>query len=399
MKKMLPAFAAFLLPMIGLTGTVSQQMRLLQDPGPLSIVHDQGYRDALRYVAANPSRTYVIRASGLAAGWYAYEGRKSRVFIAGSSVADIPIPPGSLPIARIPAQLDNGTFLFADRYLDETVANAKPVVEVHNPQGEDGLGKAKWYWLGDSMRVTVFTMSGPDQAVGILSLTGEAGPANPAPERVLRLTDVTTGTPHELKLQGQARLSVPVLLRRGVNNFVIETVSPKEVVTPIPGDPRKHLVRISQIEVERRDKQAPQGSAATPVIFPDNPQGEDRGPNGSSWYWVGKFMDLKIVWPEGQQGDARYELRFSAEAGPANPDRRRTIRILDLDAKTEEKVELSEPKKVAVGVKRRLGTTNLRVEVAFPAEQIAKIPSDPRNHMLRASEFEIVAIEPTKRRQ
>ncbi len=383
-------------------GFVAEHRLVAAHDSSLALVNKPEYHASLQYVAAHPDRTYIIRhPHGLAAGWLAYEARKSRVFIVSSALADVPLSPGAQAFSKVPDTLDRVTFISINGYRDETTSGGVPDIEVDNPQGQDGPDGGHWYWLGDALNIDFFAWSGDKPQEYTLSFRGEPGPANPSPVRAIRLTNLRTGQQETLRFAGPTKLSIPVLLVRGKNTFRVESLEPLEQVTRIPNDPRKHMSRLLEFALSpprpvgaadpRLSQMSSRDSIPAPLLVPHNPQREDRGADQSSWFWVGKQMELEIIRTDQSTEKFTYELTFDAQAGPANPDPKRKIRIRTADGRATDLSFTGTGQPTAVFTAPP-GSSRLQIEVLSPTEQTVHIPNDPRNHMLRAANFRVKLI-------
>ncbi|MFN0105245.1 MAG: hypothetical protein ACKV2U_24560 [Bryobacteraceae bacterium] len=383
-------------------GYLSEHRLVATHYSSLALVNRKEYKETLQYVAAHPERTYVIRhPHGLAAGWLAYEGRRSKVYVVSGALSDITLSPGSQTFTKIPDVIDRVTFISINGYRDETTNGGVPDIEVDNPQGQDGGGSARWYWLGNALNVDVFCWTGDKAQEYSLSFNAEPGPANPSPSRTILLTSLRTGQEQPLRFVGLTRLAVPVVILRGKNTFRVESTEPLEHVNRIPNDPRKHLSRLFDFTLSspkaitdgdpRLSQLTSKDLVPLPLLTPHNPQLEDRA-GDQTWYWVGKQMELEVVRLDKSTQKLVYELTFDAQAGPANPDPKRKIRIRNAaDSRATEFSFTASGQPTAVFTAAP-GSTRLIIEVLSPTEQKVKIPNDPRNHMVRASNFRVKTV-------
>src|SRR5262249_11976500 len=89
----------------------------------------------------------------------------------------------------------------------------------------------------------------PGELFGQLRFSAVAGPAHPTARRVMALVNRASGERKILTLNGGDGLSAGGRLLPGVTTLGLEVVEPKEHVNALRDDPRKHMVRLSRIEV------------------------------------------------------------------------------------------------------------------------------------------------------
>lgn len=373
-----------------------------QGNGALSLLNKKEYKDALKYVATHPERTYVIRyPDGLAAGWLAYEGRYSKVYVLSSPISDLPIAPGSLPFTVMPDGLDpNGiTSINMSGYHDVTANGGVPDMQIMNPQGQDGNNSEIWYWLGDTMNMEFFRWTGEGSREYMLSFRAEAGPAHPSPTRTISLTNLRNNETKVLRFLGSTLLTVPIVLVQGKNLFRIDSVEPIEHVNRIPNDLRKHMSRLSSFTlgppkpISDSDPQVSNQklSDSQPLLAPKNPQGEDQA-GGRSWYWIGRQMELELIRTDSKSTNVLYELTFDAEAGPANSDPKRKIRVRNTSDNRATDFSFTGTGKPVITFTARPGSTRLIIEVLSPTEQKTHVPNDQRNLMVRVEHFSVKPV-------
>ena len=370
----------------------------------LSLLYKKEFKETLKYVAAHPERSYIIRhPDGLAAGWIAYEGRGSRIYIVSRGLSDVPLTPGVFAFSTMPEALspEGVTSITTEGYRDIPLSGDAVDLEVYNPQGQDGGGSATWYWLGDQLNVEFYRWAGETPKEFTLTFRAEPGPAHPAPVRTILISSLRTGQRESLRFAGLTKLSVPIVLVRGKNSFRIESVEPLEHLNKNPGDARKHMSRLFDFAVAqpkpigaddpRISHLNSRNAIPLPMLAPHNPQGEDRA-GDQTWYWIGKRMELEVIRTDQSARNLVFELSFGTDAGPANPDPKRKIRVRNLlDNRTTE-YSFTGSGSPSVVFNAVPGSTRLAIEVVSPAEQTVLIPNDPRNHMVRAFDFKVKLV-------
>jgi hypothetical protein len=134
-------------------------------------------------------------------------------------------------------------------------------------------------------------------------------------------------------------------------------------------------------------------SGADPQIIVRNSQGMDsRGK--ATWYWIGSEATFEVIDFAPPPGNAACEIAFDASAGLANPEPLRTVALADTD-KIVQKVSFTREAAIHFQITPKRGKNVYSLKVLFPTEQTQKIPSDPRNHMLRIEHITIRRIQPT----
>lgn len=388
---------------LGFCGYASEHRVVAGHEGSLVTLNTAEYRQMEAYVSAHPERTYIIlHANGLAAGWLSLAARNSSVYLISRSLSDLPVPPGSLPFAKMPDLSDPTllTTLTEAGYMDLAKSPGKADIEVSNPQGQDGSGTAVWYWLGDSMMIDFYRWAGDKNAEYPLSFGAEVGPANPLPLRKIRLINTETGHQYALEFNGRGQLSVPIVLALGKNSFRLESVSPTEQVTRIPSDPRKHLTRVFGITLgeprsirsdDPRILAEVSSTEVAPLIEVHNPQHEDRA-GMSVWYWLGEAMEVVVTRRDQAKETLLYEISFDAIAGPANPDPKRRLLFEQLGSSNSKEFEFQHGDRAAFQFVAPAGDTRIRIKVLSPTEQKVHVPGDPRVHMVRVSDLRIRVV-------
>jgi len=390
--------------LLAVCGFAVQHRMVATQHSAVTLVSSKTFKDSLAYIKAHPERIYVVNhTDGLAVGWLAYEGRFSKVFLRSPRLSDIELGPSLQAYMKPPSHVDSNllTSVTADGYKDITRDGGAVDMAFSNPQGQDGGGSAMWFWLGDKMMVELFRWHSGAPQEYILTFGADAGPANLSPDRVLRVTNLGTGHEQPIRFTHSGKFSVPLVLVPGENRVQIESVTPVEHTVRNPNDPRKHMSRLhsfilsSPKQLQAGDPRAVQTSAGKspplPLLTPRNPQNEDRA-GDTVWYWIGKQMEVEVSREDGSSKDFVYELSFDAQAGPANPDPKRKVRIRTATDKIGTEVSFSgedHPKAIFTA---QPGTTRVLIEVLSPTEQVVRVPNDPRIHMVRASNFKVKLI-------
>jgi hypothetical protein len=148
----------------------------------------------------------------------------------------------------VPQPLSDEIVLSAAGPRDLLAYDGPPDVTVNNPQGVEGGGPTAFYWLGDQMTLEVTRYGPPGPRDYDVTFLAQAGPANPRRDRALELIDAA-GRRHSLAFETAATLSARLTLAGGKSLLTLRVVSPTEQVVKVPGDPRKHMVVISQLAI------------------------------------------------------------------------------------------------------------------------------------------------------
>ena len=138
----------------------------------------------------------------------------------------------------------------ADLY-DFLFPTAAPEVTIINPQGKDHDGDSFCYWVASSCIIDLHLRDSRHAVTPFdLSLDLVAAPANRSPYRSVELMG-ESGGPQIANFRGRQLVHFPILLKYGPNRFTLRVVAPTEWQVHIPGDPRKHLLRIESIGLKR----------------------------------------------------------------------------------------------------------------------------------------------------
>jgi hypothetical protein len=129
------------------------------------------------------------------------------------------------------------------------LAPATPALSVVNPQGKDQAGDKFWYWVGDTAQVKLAIPVDSKERALRLTFRAEAGPANPIPARTVRVRNSERKFERVFSFTGVTFIDVVVPVVPGDNRYLLEVVSPTDQTVKIPGDPRKHMVRVSDLSV------------------------------------------------------------------------------------------------------------------------------------------------------
>ena len=130
-----------------------------------------------------------------------------------------------------------------------------------------------------------------------------------------------------------------------------------------------------------------------PNLLVRNPQGLDGG-GESTFYWIGPDATLELVDYSAQGTPVRhFSLEFVAMAGPANPVLERSLVLVGPDGR-KQKFDFTSSATGHFEVDVRPGKNIYTLKVAYPTEQTFKIPTDPRDHMVRIQQFALTNLPP-----
>ena len=116
--------------------------------------------------------------------------------------------------------------------------------------------------------------------------------------------------------------------------------------------------------------------------------------SGSSWFWVAKDMEFQFQRTDDTSTNQIYQLTFRAEAGFANPNPERTIRLTHLETGTETILKLAGAATLSATLNLKPGTNTVKLAIVGDLPQIVKAPGDLRIHMLRVEEFRLRYLRP-----
>jgi hypothetical protein len=379
-------------------GYIRHHLGVFRQDGMLQVLGNPTLREAFRFASTHPSATYLIKESdGMVAAWLAYHTFHSKSYYDAPSLSDLPIPSGLFRFSTPPADLQP-TLISRNGIRDASTRLPIPDILVSNPQGQDVAGSSVWYWLGDALTIEVGRWDGSTTPKTVtLSFTAEPGPANPSPNRSFNVISARDASLTKVEITGTKTVKVPVVLYPGLNKLQVESVDPIEHVVKLPGDARKHLTRLSNFSTSEGGSAplsvaASQPSAgATPEVTVVNPQGKD-GSGDKFWYWVGREAQLQVpLSPDSP--DRAFRLKLRAEAGPANPNPARKIRLRRVGQKFERVYSFNGVTLVDVVIPVTPGENTYLLEALEPTVQTVKIPGDARNHMVRVSDISIARVK------
>ena len=235
--------------MAGVWGSAQMLASVVRNEGILTIVNSAQTRSLYQQLEANPGRTYLLNEQhNILNTWLAYHARQSMVYADVDFIGDRPTPSSSFEFRRPPPGLDLA-LLNRNGIKSISTTRSAPDILVRNPQGIEGSQESTFYWIGDSASIEFFHFS--QKAEGfIFTLRALAGPANPSDHRVVALIPAEAGEASltlSFKLDG--RLDFPIHLRPGRNIYTFKVLEPSDWLVHIPGDARKHMVRIQELNL------------------------------------------------------------------------------------------------------------------------------------------------------
>jgi len=144
---------------------------------------------------------------------------------------------------------------------------AIPELKVINPQGKDHDGDKFCYWIANSCVIDIrFRNSRRPTFPFELFLDVIAGPANRSPRRTIEIVD-DAGRAQTATFYGRQIVHFPINIKHGLNSFTLRVVSPTDWQVHIPGDPRKHMLRLESIDLKRVSSGTPSPTASHPELL------------------------------------------------------------------------------------------------------------------------------------
>jgi hypothetical protein len=236
------------LVVLSLVGYAQEMSGVVGGGEALAILNGPALRAAYRYLDSHPGSTVLIQEPNpIVVGWLSYHGRTSAIHVDRFLLEGDYLPPGDWPFYAAPMDMD--TALVADSHglKPACTRSSSPSVAVRNQQGVDWDDTGVWYWMGDGLD---FLIAAPDGENGrqqwILEFVASPGPGNPMPWRRLVLTSAET--PDVIvDILGREMVRIPVKLTKGPTIVHLRGLWPTEQTEWVPNDPRKLMVRISNV--------------------------------------------------------------------------------------------------------------------------------------------------------
>jgi hypothetical protein len=381
-------------------GTYHHHLPIFQHAGILQSLQADGVVAAIKYAEAHSGKTYLIKtANPYAAGWLAFHTRNSNSYLASLGMADFSLSRNAYEFTRVPDYVPGMILLSENGVRSQETTGGVPTLDIYNPQGEERDAHNVWYWLGENLVLEMSRWDDDPRPVQYkLKVRVDPGPSNSSLYRKMRLTNSRTGLAEIIETNAGQTPSIPVILAPGRNPFYLELLEPSQVTVPSTHDPRKLMVRlINPALIEPQPIANPDpaltralaiGIPPAPTITGINPQKEDRS-GDSSWFWVAKSMDLEIHRVDSDPIDHIYKLAFRAEAGFANPDLHRTLRLTHAETGTETILQVRLIGVPSATLNLKPGLNHIKLEIVGDLPQLVHAPGDPRVHMLRLMEFNL----------
>lgn len=227
---------------------------IIRNEGILTLVNSAQTRALYRQLEANPGRIYLLNEQhNILNAWLAYHARHSRIYADVEFIGDRPTPSTLFIFRRPPPRLDL-SLLNRNGIRAISLTSSIPDILVRNPQGIEGDQNLTFYWIADSAFVE-FLHLGKQPEDFVFTLRGLSGPANPDSHRVVSLVAQTIASePLVRAFDGDAKLVFPVHLRPGRNVFIFNVIEPTEWLVHLPGDARKLMVRIQELNLTPANK-------------------------------------------------------------------------------------------------------------------------------------------------
>ncbi len=239
-----------LLVCLSLPGTLAKQMDVVSSSvsEPLGAVDTAATRRVFEQLEASRGATYTLRERHpIVNAWLAYHARHATLYSDVEVVGDRVMPADQFAFRRPPSPSARGSLVFGDAVVAVGTHDGGFMVEVANPQGDERAGDEEFYWLGDQIKIFVESLSDRPRMC-TLTLLASPGPAHPDATRTVQLSGA--GQPQQRTFERTEVLSFGVPLAPGTNELDLAVLAPTEWLVKLPGDPRKHMVRVSRIAVE-----------------------------------------------------------------------------------------------------------------------------------------------------
>lgn len=240
-----------LVPFIALSGYASwiYIYNVVQNHGILQSVNTPRLREIYRELEKSKGRYLINEEHCITNAWLAYHARKSDVYFESNKITDRPVPLDQFAFRRIPDNPVGVKLVNANGIKDIDSYQGLPEFLVRNLQGIDQQGLLVWYWVGDSMEIEFVRFNSvQSQEHYRLMMTVMSGPAHPDSHRKVSLIS-PDGAQQIREFDSMERLSFDISLPAGRTNYKFKVLSPTEHINKSPVDPRKHMVRVQEVDL------------------------------------------------------------------------------------------------------------------------------------------------------
>lgn len=222
---------------------------IFRSEGILSAIDSAEARATYKFLESHPNDIFWLKEEHVILNaWFAYHARHAKMYVGVPKVGDRSMPVDDFAFRQKPPDLRNIYLVNASGVARVKDLVNSPNIVVHNPQGIDEVNSHRFYWLGDGLDMELYHFGNTAHSFRLV-FSASAGPANPDPERSLALLG-PSGAVGNAHFSGTTRLSFDLLLQPGPNRFRLAVTKPTDWTVHIPGDPRKHMVSISNIALQ-----------------------------------------------------------------------------------------------------------------------------------------------------
>ncbi|WFN36782.1 hypothetical protein L1994_11700 [Methanomicrobium antiquum] len=213
--------------------------------------------DIYNYLEQTKNQDFILSISHpYPLAWAAYHGRNDRIYFINNVIGDVPLE-----------RVYPNTFLFNN--ISEFPQNAKKltlgseypqlsgdiddslIALIDNPQGMEGTEGSEYNWLGKEMRINLYWQGDQEQNI-TLSYLSDPGLGYPdSNKRIVKVSMIKGKSQQDLIIEtnGTETVSIPLVIKPGLNIVDFKTIYPENTSVIIPGDPREFFVRISQMKI------------------------------------------------------------------------------------------------------------------------------------------------------
>lgn len=230
------------------SGTAHMLAEVVRNEGIISVLNSPESRAIYHQLETQPGSTYLLNEQhNILNAWLAYHARHSDVYADVDLLGDRPVPSTAFAFRRPPPHVEMkrlNRFGIKSAHAVESL----PEILVRNPQGIEGDVNLTFYWIGDAATVEFHHFGNQPKNI-TFSFRALAGPAHPTTQRTITLTPTNESSPHTRSFDADAKLSFALTLKPGRNVYTLKVTDPVEWLVRLPGDARKHMVRIQELDI------------------------------------------------------------------------------------------------------------------------------------------------------
>ncbi len=236
------------LVLLAFHGSWSEWVAVCEDQGLIAAVDSTDARHCYAAAQKNPSAVYLVdEPHNLLCAWLAYAARHSKVYVDADLITDLPVPPTIYAFRQIPPSSDKMVVLDAKGPRPLAGHRGPPDLIVRNPQGVEGIGNDRWYWIGSEITLELVDYSTTGNSVRRFALAFDAmaGPANPSPSRQLVLIG-PDGSEQKIDFVNNTSVRFEVSAGLGKTLYRLKVAYPTEQTVKLPSDSRDLMVRVQR---------------------------------------------------------------------------------------------------------------------------------------------------------